>query len=407
MLDLKQIVAEYFRTTGTPVGHGYTQQNLDRRHRLLLLRQAATSTASRSTPATRTATTTARSTSAQFDWLTQRAEAHSSRYLDANGHWVTGNGADKLIMIFSHHTVETMENSSASDRVDRHDGGEPAAAASPTSCLGQRAHAPQPVGPHPRPAGTAVGGGFWEVNTASHIDWPQQSRVIELVDNGDGTLSIFGDDHRPRRTVRLAGAAPRRPLELAALSRELGANDPQRDAETATEDGKRGTVRTATWSCWSASRSRRSASGLPRPPRTSVAAADLARRARPRPRSASTPTSGSGPNGSTVIVSFAPDALVRHVPAISPSTSSDARDGRAPATAPCAPPCPGRSGRGRGPAGTGRTGRAGARAPGAGALRSGVEAVLGQPRAACPSTDTSTRPSSDQASATSARRASR
>ena len=34
-------------------------------------------------------------------------------------------------------------------------------------------------------------GGFWEINTASHIDFPQQSRLIELVDNQDGSLSIF------------------------------------------------------------------------------------------------------------------------------------------------------------------------------------------------------------------------
>ena len=26
--------------------------------------------------------------------------------------------------------------------------------------------------PHARPAGSAVGGGFWEINTAAHIDWP-------------------------------------------------------------------------------------------------------------------------------------------------------------------------------------------------------------------------------------------
>ena len=34
-------------------------------------------------------------------------------------------------------------------------------------------------------------GGFWEINTAAHIDYPQQSRLIEVTDNADGTLSIF------------------------------------------------------------------------------------------------------------------------------------------------------------------------------------------------------------------------
>ena len=34
--------------------------------------------------------------------------------------------------------------------------------------------------------------GFWQINTASHVDWPQQSRLIEVMDNRDGTLSLFG-----------------------------------------------------------------------------------------------------------------------------------------------------------------------------------------------------------------------
>jgi hypothetical protein len=33
--------------------------------------------------------------------------------------------------------------------------------------------------------------GFWEVNTASHVDFPQHARIIELFDNHDGTLSLF------------------------------------------------------------------------------------------------------------------------------------------------------------------------------------------------------------------------
>src|SRR5690606_16724218 len=36
------------------------------------------------------------------------------------------------------------------------------------------------------------GGGYWEIMTAALADYPGQARLIELVDNGDGTLSIFG-----------------------------------------------------------------------------------------------------------------------------------------------------------------------------------------------------------------------
>lgn len=34
--------------------------------------------------------------------------------------------------------------------------------------------------------------GYWEIMTAAIADYPGQSRLLELVDNGDGTLSIFG-----------------------------------------------------------------------------------------------------------------------------------------------------------------------------------------------------------------------
>ena len=36
------------------------------------------------------------------------------------------------------------------------------------------------------------GSGFWEIKTPAIADWPPQNRVIELMENCDGTLSIFG-----------------------------------------------------------------------------------------------------------------------------------------------------------------------------------------------------------------------
>ena len=70
--------------------------------------------------------------------------------------------------------------------------------------------------------------GFWQVTTASHISWPQQSRLIELMDNANGTLSIVNtvlDTAAP-----IAAPAPGTPGsamsagELASLSRLLSAN---------------------------------------------------------------------------------------------------------------------------------------------------------------------------------------
>jgi len=34
--------------------------------------------------------------------------------------------------------------------------------------------------------------GYWEIQTSALADYPGQSRIVELVDNGDGTLSILG-----------------------------------------------------------------------------------------------------------------------------------------------------------------------------------------------------------------------
>ena len=51
----------------------------------------------------------------------------------------------------------------------------------------------------PRPKARAGGGrGFWEIATASIIDWPSQSRAIELVRHNDGSLELICTllDHR-------------------------------------------------------------------------------------------------------------------------------------------------------------------------------------------------------------------
>jgi len=68
------------------------------------------------------------------------------------------------------------------------------------------------------------GRGFWQVVTSSLISAPQQSRLVELTSNGDGTLSIFTSmvDHaapiRPRPRVP---GTPLDPADLASVSRSL------------------------------------------------------------------------------------------------------------------------------------------------------------------------------------------
>ena len=72
---------------------------------------------------------------------------------------------------------------------------------------------------HPRQGG----GGFWEITTASCVDYPQQQQTIEVVDNQDGTISLFTTalDHNSPATWTKGDYSQK---GLASLSRTLAAN---------------------------------------------------------------------------------------------------------------------------------------------------------------------------------------
>ena len=72
--------------------------------------------------------------------------------------------------------------------------------------------------------------GFWEIRTASHIDWPQQSRVIEIIKSGDGRIAIgtVVFDHAGPVSFNGSPEELASPIALAGLSRLLAANDWQR-----------------------------------------------------------------------------------------------------------------------------------------------------------------------------------
>lgn len=242
----QETIAEHFKTTGTPVGHGYTQANLDRGiayytfdrgaiHGIVLDTVNPNGEADGSLD------------QEQFAWLGRELDAHSTAHLAANGSVMRGPGRDRLIVLFSHHTIETMTNPiiSADSPGKRVLG--PAVLALllryPNVVLWVNGHTHvNKVFAHARPRGSAVPGGFWELNTASHIDFPEQARMVELVDNRDGTLSIFG-------TIIDSAGAPAwngrtdTTQELASLSRQLAVNDWQeRVSGHPAVDGRRGAV---------------------------------------------------------------------------------------------------------------------------------------------------------------------
>ncbi len=87
------------------------------------------------------------------------------------------------------------------------------------------------VNPFPAPSGP---GGFWSIRVAAEADWPQQSRLLEVFDNHDGTLSIFGTilDHVGQSAAPTAGtsAAGMDLNDLASVGRTMSFNDLQSGA---------------------------------------------------------------------------------------------------------------------------------------------------------------------------------
>jgi len=85
------------------------------------------------------------------------------------------------------------------------------------------------VTPYPDPSGS--GHGFWSIRVAAEADWPQQARLLQLFDNRDGTLSVFGTivDHASEATAPAPGtaAAAMTPADLASVGRTLSYNDAQ------------------------------------------------------------------------------------------------------------------------------------------------------------------------------------
>ncbi len=264
-LKKQEYIEEHFKTTGTPVGHGFTpdnqatgQGNYSFKPKPGLRFVVLDSVAENGGPDGNIDDT-------QFSWIhNELSDA------EANG---------ELVMLFAHHSLETLnmppvspfgagdqggnasplvhfgETSRSSSECVVTDPATPPAQTETLKCLFLR-H-PSVVGfvaghEHdnrvravPRRDGTGpAAGGFWQIVTASHIDWPQQSRVLDLVDNRDGNLSIFGTivDHNAPPNPGGApapadgtGQAGQSTSRLASISRELSYNDP--DANNG-EDGR-------------------------------------------------------------------------------------------------------------------------------------------------------------------------
>ncbi|MDQ8729151.1 TIGR03767 family metallophosphoesterase [Bradyrhizobium sp. LHD-71] len=170
---------------------------------------------------------------AQAAWLTKQLESVHSRYLTEKGSSAETGRRDQLVVLFCHHNSRTFDNltkahgETKSDRIGSDDF-LALLARFPNVVLWVNGHTHcNRVWSHPAKDGR--GHGLWEINTASHIDYPQQARTIEIVDNGDETLSIFAVmiDHSDPEAIKRTGLQNR--ASLAALSLEAAVNDPALD----------------------------------------------------------------------------------------------------------------------------------------------------------------------------------
>ena len=223
-------VTEHFTRGGTPMGHGFTAENLENGTAYYVFDPSPLVRGIVLDSVNPNGESSGSLDQAQFDWLRARLEE------------VSGPGRDRLVMVFSHHTIGTMTNQIVF--VDDPSGPRVLGPQVrdlllefPNVVLWVNGHTHvNRVTPYTRPDG----GGFWEVNTAAHIDFPSQARLMEVLDNRDGTLSVFAtvlDAVAPLAPPDTLPGAPT-PAELASLARELAANDWQAtsDRRGAIED---------------------------------------------------------------------------------------------------------------------------------------------------------------------------
>jgi hypothetical protein len=263
-----EYMATHFQTRGKPVGHGFTGDNLA---------SGMGNYSFSPKPGLRFLV---------LDSISENGNADGNidhpQFLWAHQQLLAAEARHELVFAFAHHSLRTMNQVATSPFPPGDEGGNPTllvhfglgpnGATAPCSlsapaatqtldetlrCLFLRhrsvlafvdghEHLNRIVSYRRTAASGTPDGGFWEISTASHIDWPQQSRLLDLLDNRDGTLSLFSTvlDHTPP----LRGSVPKGPFvnaqgigNLAAISRELAYNDPQADNGEDGHSDARGT----------------------------------------------------------------------------------------------------------------------------------------------------------------------
>jgi metallophosphoesterase (TIGR03767 family) len=216
-------VREHFRSPASPVGHGFTEQNLAEGTAYYafdhgLLRCLILDTVN-----------------PHGGWQGSLDE-RQFRWLETE----LGRAGARPVVLFSHHPLETLVNDTRPPGAGRR-----ILAAELRAVLLAHPNVVAWINGHThRHAVTAItdgSTGFWQITTASHIDWPQQARLVEVLATPDG-LAIACTVIDSAAPAAYQGTG--NPADLAALSRELAANDWQvRHLITAEGGAGAGTAR--------------------------------------------------------------------------------------------------------------------------------------------------------------------
>jgi metallophosphoesterase (TIGR03767 family) len=233
----REYVEQMFVTTGTPKGHGFSQQNRADGTAYYVRDDVAGYRFITLDTVNPGGFADGSIGAAQLAWLEQRLIEASSRYYAADGTAVTTGNPRRWVVLFSHHGIRSLNNpiltpdpdpqNAAANDLPRVMGDEVEALLHrfPNVIAWVNGHThDNVVEARPDPAG--VTGGFWDIGTAAHVDWPAQSRIVEVAERKDGSISIWCTVVDHEAPANPAGAATR-VLRLASISRELEANDPQ------------------------------------------------------------------------------------------------------------------------------------------------------------------------------------
>ena len=248
-VDRHEWAKEHFTTSGIPKGHGYNERRCRDKQGKLLDRLCYSFTQGRfhfigldTNPDE--GLENGNIDLPQWRWLKRELRRHSSFWYRRSSKPVKApKHKDKLIVVFAHHPVTSMDNTETEGaRTGRQF--VKLLGRFPNVILNANGHTHMNRiwgRRHP-----TIGTSYWEVNTSAIADFPTQSRTIEIANNHDGTLSIYAvvfnadvqvdprlidwtaDDHTHETT--LAGAD--RDINedwLASFGQEVLFYDPQQD----------------------------------------------------------------------------------------------------------------------------------------------------------------------------------